>query len=1399
MPATSSLGNSLRKPFTANKRLFTLLTVAFIIIGLFFAIYYSHIKNNEHHYRESKLHSLDANFDIITKQLNNDFQKYYSTEYNTISTSKEVTTELRSKHKELTDLQWNDSLEAIKKMSLVNRTSKKSESKNQEKKEDHLLIKQRDSITKNKIRPKVWNTLKHKISESTLFDQEFDEYIVVFKRSAESNEKNQADSIIELSSLKGRIILPDSLNKLNPFNIGMSIGIPKDDEVYQLFGREYTYETDLDTRVHYDIKIFGLVETERYNEAVRKLDPWIIALLTTFLLLGLFGMPYFKMLFIAEDERLSSNDVILSGISVIIGAPILIIVFFSLTNHYYDYYYKIPDQLDDLSKKIKTSFEAENTSNVTSLYEMSLSNEELKAKDTLASAKNGESISIPISEANGIYRENHKFISKIDAATGAVKYHVRLIDKNNIKNTINLGSRPYYTDYVNSKNLWFQNTSANKIKYVMRPVVSIEDQSEEAIYLLKNEEDLVSGYRVGAAQLKSLHEAILPFGFQFALVDETGEVWFHSKKGRATLENFLYVSRNKEKIEAAMLARIKTKGMVNYRDEGQLYSIRPVANTNLSVIALYDIGLLRTKISEVLTLSCIGIVLALTLILIITILSLIIKNPKLGLYKYDRFLFEFLTPKKELRDSYIILSILLTGLITIAFGISFLIPPTTAYILCLLLGIYSYLIIFYTLHPHRGNNDFKFKVRDILLLLAIIFLNILTCKVNENEISYVLPSLILQFICLAVIYFNKSSKKTKFITKVHSKVHSIIKNVSDFSRRKNRNIRIGYSYWYALFLFCWLLLSTVFPAYLIFKNAKFLNDKIWSKTDKIDMARRFMDKEKELETSFPAFTGQEDEYAKLHEKHLNEGQYHETFTLKETTNTKTSKNASINTDLEDFLWHIRPTYDVRIAEFQGMVYEYAHDFSWASEENPNTFYLNYLDSNKAICIADSSLKNSTGSLPPKFILLVVIGLIIILAILFSLILFFSDRFFAFRFRHLKPNDFDTNKEEGYIEKFGQILHDEKSNSGLLLIGPPFCGKQTFAKEILVDAGYLKIATLSMLQLENIAMGSDISETLGVLSSTHHKSSNGFDHDDYEAFVIEHLEHNIKSFDANHTKLRIILFLISQRKRIILVSEVYPSQIFSMYESAQEEAERSLGSLQDDFNSWRNILSAFPQILIGITKNTKKVSKQLNFGLQSAQKPSSDDIDILTDELGYSKFLPTLAPVILVKSLYDTPYAVNQPHRLDRQRMVMHTQNLAHGYYNDIWNTLPTRERYLLYDLAKDGFMNIKNRNSLFSLMKKGLVVWHYRPKIFNYSFKNFIMTSVSLNEALRLENKNRGKGTWANTRILFYLLIITVIVFIGLGKPELLKDFETLVGTLGGLGVLIPLISKLLASGGQKL
>ncbi|KKM72005.1 hypothetical protein LCGC14_1424870, partial [marine sediment metagenome] len=1078
---------------------------------------------------------------------------------------------------------------------------------------------------------------------------------------------------------------------------------------------------------------------------------------------------------VAEDERLSSKDVISSGISVVVGASIIMIVFLSLMSHYYDYYHKIPQRLTGLSEAIGTRFAKENSANVTALFEMQLREIE---KDAVTSLQYHV-----VSGTNVLLRENFKTVSKINPV-GKAYYHVALINKDDIKNTKNLSTRPYYKDFIASANVW---QSADSISYVMRPVVSIEDQSEEAVYIVNNSDDRFKGYRVGASQLKSIHRPILPFGYQFAIIDDTGEVWFHSEEGRATLENFFDVSRQVNDAKAAVLGRINAQGLVNYRDQGQLFNVRPIKGTNLSVLALYDISLLRTRVSEVLTLTCIAVIMAIVLMLVITVLSLIIRNPKLGLYRYDSFLFEFLTPKKKYRDIYILLSSLFFTILLIIATIDFFIPiePTRVYIICLLLAIWAYLIVYYTLHPYRNKPDLKFRVRDLLLLSVIVILNFMMFKMNSNNYMFPIIILMLQLSCAFMIF--------------RGQFYALPDKIKNICRYNLFKIHIAYRYWYSIFLFSWLLLVVIFPTYLIFKKTDFLIDTVWFKTDQMFMARKFMAKETALKNDLPVFEGLESEYKKLRSNHLGDGLY---TVYRETENIIRSKDTHSdtiigNSNFQEFLWHTRPIFDERVGKFQALVYQHAHDTSWVSEKKTDKLTVRYLNKEGAIDVnwrgPQEILKGTSG-----FLTLKAAGILLILSILFSLILFFVDRFFAFRFRHLKPNDFDTNQKENYVKKFGRMLLDEKSNSGLLLIGLPFSGKRTFAIEILKSAGYTKDVTLSMLRLDHVDIKAGISDILNLLAGFTLKEKDQFDWEDHEVFIIEHLEHNIKSFNANHIKLKVISFLISKRKRVVLISEVFPSQIFAFYENPKQESSLPMGSLEDDFNSWRNILSAFPQVLIGITENTEKVYRVL--GIKPQKNPTKYEVTItpLIEELGHSKFLPTLAPIILSKTLYTTENPNEKYEQLDIQRMVMHTQNLGHGYYNDIWNALPTRERYLLFDLAKDGFLNIKNRNSLFSLMKKGLVVWKNRPAIFNYSFKNFVITSVSMNEALRLENKNRGKGTWANIRIVFYLMIIATIVFIALGKPELIKDFEALVGTLGGLGVVIPLVSRFLASGGQK-
>ncbi len=1335
MPTTSSVVKSIRKPFTANKRFFGLLTVAFIIIGLLGAGYYSHTKTNEHNFRESKLQSLDSHFDIISRQLNNDFQKHYSK----IKIGK-------------------DSVSASQKLKIP--------------------------ILPADIKDSIWEDLKNS-KKPLLFAYEFDKYVIIFK------DQKDPKKIINRSSLKGKVNLPDTLLRENPFNIGVSLGIPKEDNEYQLFSREYNYSTELDSNVAFDITIIGLIDSDSYNKHVRRLDSWIIALLTTFLLLSIFGLPYFKLLFIAEDERVSSKDVILSCISVIVGAPILIIVFLSLMHHYYDYYEIIPDRLEQLSKEIGDRFERENKQNA----------ELLQTATGYSSGKilntNAEDVpNIKIQEKDTSLLQNFKFITKIDAS-GEVLYHVSAIDNPEIEKVNNLKNRVYFSHFVADSNVW---QSERNIDYVMRPVVSIEDQTEEAIYVIEDTED-VSCLVVGSSQLKSVHNPILPFGYQFAIVDDTGEVWFHSEEGRATLENFFTVSRQFSNLKAAILGRISANGLVNYRQESKLFNVSPVKGTNLSVIALYDIGLLRTRVSEVLTLSSMAIVLAFLMMLLTTILSLIIRNPKLGLYKYNTFPFEFLTPKKDKRETYILLSSLFLGVLLIAItaGTLYVIEPPKVYIICLLFSMWAYLTVYYTLHPYRNKGDIKFRVRDMLIVLVIVVLNILMIVISPEELGFPLVVILIQLSCVCIVIYNQLSEKLKARIPFRRQFHLLAKRIGNIVKFNRFKIHIAYRYWYSIFLFSWLLLAAVFPAYLVFEKAQDINDLIWYKTDQIHMAQAYMEKEKNLRENLPLFEDLEEKHPDIHKNHLEEALYPESVHITRQPDNLVLGSVDNNTIFEEFLWKTRPVYDERVREFQSLIYQHSKDASWTSEEDLKnlSLTLNDLAKKGSVLVTGHKAKNFMN-INLGFPILKLVGILLILPILFSLILFFVDRFYAFRFRHLRPNDFDTDNDKDYVKKFGHMLLAEKSNSGLLLVGLPFSGKRHFAKKIIASASYTKVATLSMLRLDNVDINTDISDTLTVLAGFSMEDKSQFNWDDNEVFIVEHLEHNIKSYDANHTKLNVISFLISKKKRVVLISEVYPSQIFAFYENPPKDSNLPWGSFEDDFNSWRNILSAFPQVLIGITKNTKKVYQVL--GIRPTDKPTRYERTIapLIEELGHSKFLPTLAPIILSKTLYRTEGDMNQPQQLDRQRMVMHTQNLAHGYYNDIWNALPTRERYLLYDLAKDGFMNIKNRNSLFSLMKKGLVVWRDRPAIFNYSFKNFIITSVSLNEALRLENKNRGKGSWSNVRVLFYLVILTIIVFIVLGKPELLKDFEALIGTLGGLGVVIPLISKIMASGGRK-
>lgn len=1232
---------------------------------------------------------------------------------------------------------------------------------------DFLRVNSLDKTNLDTPGPEKEKEILSKAGSTVLLKNDFDEFIirVIYKK--------------EPLRIRGSYSLPDdivldSIYIKDPLNLGTVSNLDVLGEDYKLFARRYQYKENV------EIQMIGLIEGDHYKKLTRELDPWIIALLATFLLVCLFAMPFLKMIFIAEDESLSRTDIIIAGFAVLVGSPLILAVFLSMMSYLKDYYFTIPNELEIIGKQIESKFRKENATAVQRLENLNLEKYEVQGiKDSVEFFE--------VLPEDVTLRNSFKYVTKIDTR-GNTLYHINFIKKPPVDSVPqNLAGRSYFKDYMASIGMW---STSEGTSYVMRPVVSIEDASEEAVYMVRDNRDN-EYFKIGSSQLASVHNTILPFGYEFAIIDEEGDVWFHSESTKATLENFFNLSRNNNDLRAAVLGRVGASGDLDYHSQRKKFQVFPIAGTNLSVVTFYDVALLRLKISEVLSITSIAIFWAFLFSALICLLTVILRNPKRGIYRYQDFLFDFLLPKKRNQKVYILLSLtfisFLLIMILITQFLSF--PPSSAFIASLLFIIWSYSMVYYSLHPDHHTGGISFSIRDLFLVCAVIFLNLLLWTEGSQRIWLFLLAVMVQILCL--FFFFKPFWK--------SRRRAIVKNIHVLRKA----VTLPYQKWYAIFLFSWLLISSVLPTFIFYTKAKKLEEMIWVKTSQFYMARNFLEKEIDLKTTLASIDKKESEFYSLYRYHLENGLYlSEKDTLYKSATKKFNTNSS--NIFRQFLWSSRPIYNEKIRPYQAMVYTSAYDQSWESVEKSGEikFRVPNLNSQDTAVISDhiinspseyKNVQNIAGNKIKAYIsILTWVGCGTILTILFTLILFYLDRFFGFRFEQLKPNDFDTDRD--YLLKFTDVLQKPDSNYGILLIGLPFSRKSRFAGEIVEKSEYKNVVTLSFLQLDKLKPNASIEECYKILSINppDEKLTCSEWEGKNEVFILEHLEHDVNSFESNRVKLRLICHLIAKKKRIILTSEIYPSQILAFYQGEIESEENKKAEMTNDFFSWRNILSAFPQILIGITDTRNTVLKELSGNLSF----KSDEWElrrIIAQELGYSNFLPTLAPVIYAKSK-----SLNPDSHLDYQRMIVHIQNLSYGYYTDIWNSMPSRERYMVYDLAEDGFLNIKNGNSLFTLMKKGLIVWRDRPVIFNNSFRNFIISSVSSAEALHLEIKSRGRGSWGTIRIVLYLIIVAVMVFILLGEPDLIKDFETLIGALGGIGVLIPVISSVLAKSGQK-
>lgn len=143
-------------------------------------------------------------------------------------------------------------------------------------------------------------------------------------------------------------------------------------------------------------------------------------------------------------------------------------------------------------------------------------------------------------------------------------------------------------------------------------------------------------------------------------------------------------------------------------------------------------------------------------------------------------------------------------------------------------------------------------------------------------------------------------------------------------------------------------------------------------------------------------------------------------------------------------------------------------------------------------------------------------------------------------------------------------------------------------------------------------------------------------------------------------------------------------------------------------------------------------------------------------------------------------------KLSNRNFIINLETVAEPYYNALWNSFSQEEKLLLFDLAHDGFVNLKNQRCLRILMQKGvIVVKDHSLDIMNKSFTNFILGVFREDEELEIAKKVQSKGSWQDIRLVLVLTLISIVVFIALAQKELMSDLNAfLVAITGAVGLL---------------
>ena len=147
-----------------------------------------------------------------------------------------------------------------------------------------------------------------------------------------------------------------------------------------------------------------------------------------------------------------------------------------------------------------------------------------------------------------------------------------------------------------------------------------------------------------------------------------------------------------------------------------------------------------------------------------------------------------------------------------------------------------------------------------------------------------------------------------------------------------------------------------------------------------------------------------------------------------------------------------------------------------------------------------------------------------------------------------------------------------------------------------------------------------------------------------------------------------------------------------------------------------------------------------------------------------------------------------------EKSILSVQRYNKAYFITIWQKLNLREKKLIYYFASDGFINYTNRETMTTLIQKGVLTLNYQQDyitLFSKSFRNYVLLNTSTEDmdAFRKDEKKKG-----NTKLIqaaavsFVFISIAIISFY---DPNILDTTSAYIsGAIGLAGTIYSFFYK---------